>query len=341
MFTNGSGLPVSIANALATTEFVSKDILLAVKPSAAKPSAHRKHHHNTHHRKKNRKNNRNGSRSPSQSPSNTNGVSDERISSRSSNGSQSPKSPRQNLTTPTTDSAKRTATLPTKKFLQAQHSYGNSDTLGSKKYQSSNEELSSLSNSTGSYSKPPKALIRVSASDGSIAERKNGECGGDVEPSSLRRKRSDSMKKKVGSVFKAMNPKYRSFKSSNKNSNNSNISNSNSVVVGPDKQEFLKPDAGHFADVGFTSVYEKPPKGEQSPVHSRDHSPSEPSPELPRTPKTQIKNLELHKEHLNSRIPHQTKDSPGQIYHNGHSDRRGSYGEIVDGKYIILWIYGQ
>jgi len=298
VFTNGSGSLVDIQKAPQHTETVSKEILLKVHPPFPKPPGRRKPKHQPN---KKHKKGRHSSRSPLPSPDKS---ASERASSRSSNGSLSPSSPRRNAS----DSSHQNSI--------AHDSYH-----------------VSLNDVLVENSRPPKALrsMKGSASDGSIAELAAAE----RDLVDGRRKRSGSVKRRVGDVFKSMKSKKNNTKSKNNNNTTPNTPSP--------EQEPSVPTSAVVADVGYISPYNKrsqtkdnaPPrspkprshhhhKGEsspQSPKLAHKHHHSSRSTSVENSPQTQLKNLEIHQENIgksnhvhNHKHKHQTHNRQ-----NGHT----------------------
>ena len=300
VFTNGSGSLVDTQKAPQHIETVSKEILLKVHPPSTKPSVHRKqkNHHNRKHKR-----GRQSSRSPLPSPDKS--VS-ERVSSRSSNGSLSPSSPR------------RVASDLNGQNNRAHESYH-----------------VRLNDVPVVNSRPPKALLSMkgSASDGSIADL----AGDDRDLVDVRRKRSGSVKRRMGDVFKSMKSKKNHSKS-NKNNNNNN----NTAPTAPSiDHEQSVPTSAVVADVGYISPYNKrsnnkdntPPRSPKPRTHH--HHKGDTPPRSPRlaakhqhnsrstsaenSPQTQRKNMELHQENI-------AKSNHSQNHkhkHQSHSRQNG------------------
>ena len=318
VFTNGGGLPVSTLNAPKTTEFVSKEMLLTVKPPTKTPSQRNKQKRHHHHRK--HKKNRSTSNSPLQSPNKT-GHS-ERVHSRSSNSSQSPTSPVRH------SHKKPVSTTHTEPTVASENKSSENFTLEKTKFNSSSEDLRQ---SSDSYSRPPKALMRNSASDGSIAE--NQDDHGNVRNLASSRKRSGSMKLKLGNMFKIKNPMYRSMKATKSTSS-------------ADETDSVKSqnEVGKFADVGYSSPYNKRNNSkvetaddnlslhpQNGPPQQPDNGKKENDSGIPAF-KQQLKALELHKEILSqqntgSKAHHDNMENEGHHAKSAHNHERTRYNE--------------
>ena len=197
-------------------------------------------------------------------------------------------------------------------------------TSGGNKYMTRLNDDSYLQSS----SRPPRALLSMkgSASDSSIVDIASGEDSVDAAIVH-QRKRSGSVKKRVGNVFKSMKKPSKSKQASLESSANSNSTQSHDPVE----------TSAVVADVGFTSPYNKrshtkdisPPERDES--HSEQHQKQQKDTD---SPKFQLKNLEAHKDLLSKSIHgHNNKE-----LHKQHDEQVNSHTQTHGAQHQNIYV---